>query len=83
MEKRLCDLNVGSVAEIIRSAHVEEAMVRRLKELGFEENASVYCVGESPLGGMKAYLIKRAVIALRNGDAVGISVNVNDTERQL
>lgn len=83
MEKRLCDMNVGSVAEIIRSAHVEGAMVRRLKELGFEENASVYCVGESPLGGMKAYLIKGAVIALRNRDAVGISVNVNDTERQL
>ena len=59
------------------------ALFQRLKELGFEENASVYCVGESPLGGMKAYLIKGAVIALRNGDAVGISVNVNDTERQL
>lgn len=76
-------MNVGDESEITRSSHVEEAMVHRLKELGFEENASVYCVGESPLGGMKAYLIKGAVIALRNRDAVGISVNVSATERQL
>ncbi len=83
MEKRICDMNVGDAAEITHSFHVEEAMVRRLKELGFTENASVCCVGESPLGGMKAYLIKGAVIALRNRDAVGISVNVGATERQL
>ncbi len=81
MEKRLCDIDLGCTAEITRSSHGEAAMVRRLNELGFCEDARVCCVGESPLGGMKAYLIKGAVIALRNRDARGISVNVSATER--
>ena len=76
MEKRLYEMNTGDRAEIIRSCHGEKAMTRRLYELGFSGGACVSCVGESPLGGMKAYLVKGAVIALRDKDAAAISVEV-------
>ncbi len=81
MEKRLCDLKTGDTSEIVSSAHMEAAMACRLSELGFTEGATVRCVGKSPLGGMKAYLVKGAVIALRDRDAADISVNVQTSER--
>lgn len=77
MEKRLCDLYPGNNAELTRSFHNDETMLRRLNELGFAEGCGVRCVGKSPLGGMKAYIVKGAVIALRDRDAKDIFVNVS------
>ncbi len=49
-------------------------MLRRLLDIGLIENTEVECVGISPAGGISAYLIRGAVIALRNEDAALITV---------
>ncbi len=42
---------------------------RRLLDLGLIEGTAVICLGSSPGGGMRAYRIRGAVIALRKGDS--------------
>ncbi len=53
---------------------------RRLFDLGFFEHGIVECVGESPLGDPRAYLIRDTVIALRNKDCGEIIVSRNSGE---
>lgn len=67
----LCDLTVGQ-SGIIQSLCVSETIKQRLLELGFVPGATVTCVGASPLGDPKAYLICGTVIALRLSDSAGI-----------
>ena len=43
------------------------AMRRRLMDIGFTEGAEIECVLAAP--GIKAYLVRGSVIALREGDA--------------
>ncbi len=50
------------------------SMRRRLLDMGLTENTYVECIGKSPGGAMSAYLIRGAVIALRNEDSEKISV---------
>jgi len=47
---------------------------RRLYDLGFFEGGRVKCIGASPLGDPRAYLIRDTVIALRNKDCGEITV---------
>lgn len=47
----------------------EGDMRRRLIDIGLIENTEVLCLGRSPLGDPSAYLIRGAVIALRDSDA--------------
>lgn len=47
---------------------------RRLMDIGLVENATVECVGRSPLGDPSAYLIMGAVIAIRSADGAQIMV---------
>lgn len=47
---------------------------RRLLDIGLIENTEVKCVGTSPTGGMSAYLIRGAVMAIRSEDAKEIIV---------
>ena len=47
----------------------EDAMKRRLEDLGVVEGTRVVCVMRSPLGDPRAYWIRGAVIALRAKDA--------------
>ncbi len=47
---------------------------RRLLELGAVAGTRVECVANSPFGGLSAYLIRGAVIALRDDDADEIEV---------
>lgn len=47
----------------------EGDMRRRLIDIGLIENTVVSCLGRSPLGDPSAYLIRGAVIALRDSDA--------------
>lgn len=44
-------------------------MRRRLMDIGFTEGAEIECVLAAPGGGIKAYLVRGSVIALREGDA--------------
>lgn len=66
----------GRVSELLPA----EDMKRRLQDIGFVDGAGVECIHESPLGDPKAYLIKGAVIAIRNEDAVKITVECETGE---
>lgn len=59
---------------IIKSVDTDKSMKQRLCDIGLIENTLVECVGVSPLGDPKAYLIRGAVIAIRNDDSVKIKV---------
>lgn len=52
----------------------EDHMQQRLYDLGFRANESLSCVLKSHRGGMSAYLVQGAVIALRQENANEIFV---------
>ena len=49
-------------------------MRRRLLDLGLVPGTLIECVGQSPSGDPKAYLIRGAAIALRSEDARNILI---------
>lgn len=49
---------------------------RRLKDLGLVKGTKVKCVLRSPLGDPSAYVIRGAVVAIREEDASGVVVEV-------
>ena len=62
--QNLFDINMGQnckILEILTDSHIK----RRLIDIGLTPESTVHCVGQSPLGDPKAYLIGGAVIALR------------------
>ncbi len=69
----LFDLKTGDKC-LIDKIELEGSMRRRLLDLGLTPNTSVECVGKSPLGDPKAYLIRGAVIALRQKDCKKIYI---------
>lgn len=69
----LCDLAPGECATVA-ALHTTGPMRRRLLDLGLVEHTPLACVGESPAGDMRAYLIRGAVIALRRADGETILV---------
>mgnify|MGYP001181001857 CR=1 FL=1 len=54
---------------------VTASVRRRLLDIGLVEGTEVECVGRSPGGDPAAYLIRGAVIAIRDADAAGILVS--------
>ena len=58
----------GRVAALSNSGSIR----RRLMDLGLTEGTEVECIGESPRGGMRAYRIRGAVIALRQTDSKNV-----------
>lgn len=50
---------------LIDKITITGSMRRRLLDLGLTPDTKVECVGKSPLGDPKAFLIRGAVIALR------------------
>lgn len=69
----LNEINPGEKA-IIYSINSNDDIKRRLQDIGLIENTLVECVGKSPAGDPKAYLIRGAVIAIRSDDGKKISV---------
>jgi len=69
----LDQLQIG-VQGKVASLDTSDSIGHRLLDLGFTTDALVTCVGTSPLGDPKAYLIRGAVIALRNEDARRIKI---------
>ncbi len=55
----------GVVAALNNTGSIRQ----RLQDLGLVEGTAVECVGNRPRGGMKAYRIRGAVIALRQTDS--------------
>lgn len=71
----LTDLAVGQSARVGRLLS-EGSIRRRLQDIGLIEGTCVECVLKSPYGDPAAYLIRGAVIALRNEDTENILVSV-------
>ena len=73
-EKTLNDLSSGESA-VIKRVYNSDNMRRRLFDLGFAPKSKVYCAFSAPLGDPKAFVIKGAVIALREEDSSLILVS--------
>ncbi len=71
--KTLSELNYGEEA-IVDSVSAEGALKRRFADIGIIKKTKIKCVAISPQGDPKAFLIRGAVIALRNKDSSLIKV---------
>ena len=71
----LCDMLPGTKA-VVESVDTKGSMRRRFFDIGLIRGTVVECVGVSPLKDPKAYLIRGAVIAIRNEDCADICVSV-------
>lgn len=60
---------------IIRELISVGAIRRRLQDLGIIPGTKVECVQKSPLGDPAAYLVRGAVIALRQEDAKTVLIS--------
>ncbi len=74
---RLCELKAGQRARVTALNSVG-AMRRRLLDIGLIEGTVVECIGRSPGGDPAAYLIRGAVIAIRDCDSADILVESRD-----
>lgn len=73
----MCEPLTLSALPLGESAYVthisaEPSMALRLTDLGLIPGTRVTCLARSPAGDPRAYLIRGAVIALRNADTGGI-----------
>lgn len=64
-------MSTGAYAVVV-SLETKGELRRRLMDIGLVEGTTVECVRKSPAGDPKAYLIRGAVIALRNEDAATV-----------
>ena len=71
--KKLSALLLGEEGTV-ENVLTEGAMRRRFQELGVVPGTMVTCLQKSFFGDIKAYLIKDAVIAIRDEDADGIII---------
>lgn len=81
MNTKLTKLRAGQKATV-RKISATGAMRRRLQDLGLIEDTEIECVGRSPLGDPAAYLIRGALVALRDTDAAAIDVTVEPGQEQ-
>lgn len=78
----LNDMKPGQSARI-RSLTATQSARRRLLDLGLVEQTRIRCVGKSPSGDPKAYLIRGAVIAIRAADGKNILIEEPASTRKL
>lgn len=71
--RTLAMLEEGECARVC-SLCMEGALSRRLADMGLIEGTLVHCLQKSHAGGLAAYRIRGAVIALRRQDAGEILV---------
>jgi len=72
-ECNLCDITLGKSC-IIKKINLDGSIKRRLLDIGLIEGTKVENVLISPLGDPMAFLIRGAVIAIRNNDSKNILV---------
>ncbi len=65
--KNLNSIDVGEYAEIA-ALLTKGSMRQRLLDIGLTPDTVVECVGKSPAGDPRAFLIRGAVIAIRKED---------------
>lgn len=78
MNKHYClnDMEPGDTA-IVTYLQSEGSIRRRLLDIGLIEHTEIECVGKSPAGDPKAFLIRGAVIAIRSEDCGSIMIDMN------
>lgn len=67
----------------VRALLNEGGIRRRLLDIGLIENTMVKCLGKSPFGDPCAYLIRGAVIAIREEDSKKILIEFCPKGRPL
>ena len=72
--------NIAEIQIILKEIKSSSDLRRRLLDIGLINNTKIECVGQSPSGDPKAFLIRGAVIALRSEDGNNIIVNCIDKE---
>ena len=75
----LSSIKPGDTVRIIGIGN-EDPVAGRLKDLGFEVNSAVSCVLQRPKKNISAYLVRNAVIALRECDSRYILVRLVEGE---
>ena len=68
-------ISTGEYAFVL-SIDTELSLKQRLYDIGLVPGTNIKVVHQSPSGNPRAYLVRGAVIALRNCDAEKISVRV-------
>lgn len=74
-KRRLCDMKPGETGRVAEVSD-KSGIYRRLQDLGLVCGTPVECLMKSPLGDPTAYLIRGAVIALRDDDAKFVIIEV-------
>lgn len=77
MLNSLCTLDMlekGSSGKVVL-LESDGAIRRRFQDIGIIEGTVISCVGTSPFNDPKAYLVRGAVIALRNIDSKNIVIS--------
>lgn len=72
-ERTLNNIKTGESA-VVKQLMMHGTMRRRLLDIGLTEGARVECIGRSPAGDPAAYLIRGAVIAIRDADTRDIII---------
>ena len=73
MTQTLSDISPGQRASVV-ALNSTGSMRRRLLDIGLIDGTEVECVGRSPGGDPAAFLIRGAVIAIRDTDCRDIIV---------
>lgn len=72
--KTLASVGVGEACRVIGFCRAGE-LHRRFLDVGIAAGAKIRCIGKSPMGDPRAYLIRGKVIAIRRRDAEDIMVD--------
>lgn len=78
----LNDLQMGEVG-VITSLMAQGSIKRRLLDIGLVDDTEVQCILNSPNQDPKAFLIRGAVIALRNEDCQNVLIRKDDVNYGL
>jgi len=70
---KLSEIHLGDEAHVTDISK-ESSITRRLMDIGLIPGTQVECVLESPMKNPKAYMIRGAVIAIRNEDANDVEI---------
>ena len=78
----LNDLQMGEVG-VITSLMAQGSIKRRLLDIGLVDDTEVQCILNSPSQDPKSFLIRGAVIALRNEDCQNVLIRKDDVNYGL
>ena len=73
-KENLADIEVGCEC-VVTGFEDDGGRKQRFMDLGLMRGARVVCVGKSPFGNPRAYLVRGAIIAIRNNDARSVRVS--------